>query len=219
MPLRRLLTIELDQICDSVIQMGDRVEHAIERSIEALLEYDTELAQQVIDDDEVINALRFSIEESCFALLATQQPTASDLRMVVSALHIITDLERIGDYAKGIGQLVLRMDSQPLLLSSRTTPRMASVVREMLHEALDAFVDGDVETAQRLCEKDDTVDHMYRRTFESIIQSMITKEAKVRTGMHLLFAAHNLERIGDRVTNIGERVVFMVTGTMEERNW
>jgi len=218
-PLRGLLTSELEHISDLLVQMGDRVERAIERAVEALLDQDTELAQQVIGQDAAINDLRFSIEEECFTLLATQQPAAIDLRTVVTALNIITDLERIGDYAKGIGQLVLRMYGQPLVLPSRTIPHMAGIVREMLRTALDAFVNGDVATAQRACDMDDLIDHAYRRTFESLIQAMVAREIGVRRGMHLLFAAHNLERMGDRITNIGERVIFQVTGVMEERNW
>jgi phosphate transport system protein len=218
MPLRGLLESELDKICDDVIQMGDLVEQATLRAVEALVEQDIELAQQIIEGDLTINELRFAIEDECFTLLATQYPTAIDLRTVVTALNIIIDLERIGDYAKGIGQIVVRLEGQDLPTLSQRIPHMTNIVCEMLHAALGAFVDGDVETAQSVCDMDDKVDHMYRVTFESIIQSMISREYGVRQGMHLLFVAHNLERIGDRVTNIGERVIFMVTGVMEEHN-
>jgi phosphate transport system protein len=219
MLLRGLLQSELERICDDVVQMGDRVEQAILQAVEALGDQDTELAQQVIDDDQVINDLRFSIEEASFTLLATQQPAAGDLRTVVTALNIITDLERMGDYAKGISQIVLRMRGEDLSMPSQKMPRMASLVSDMIHVALDAFVQRDAEAARRACEMDDEADHMYREIFESVLQGMIAREVSVRKGMHLLFAAHNLERIGDRVTNVGERVIFMVTGVMEERNW
>jgi phosphate transport system protein len=218
MPLRGLLQTELDRIRDDVILMGDRVEQAITRSIEALVEQDSELALQVMAEDEAINELRFSIEDSCFTVLATQQPAAIDLRIVVAALNIITDLERIGDYAKGIGQIIVRTEGTELVAVSQRTPRMANHVRDMLHDALDAFVEADIEAAERVCELDDQADHMYREIFESVLQGMIAREVGIRQGMHLLFAAHNLERIGDRVTNIAERVIFMVTGVMEERN-
>jgi phosphate transport system protein len=218
-PLRRLLQRELEQICDDVIQMGDMVEQATLQAVEALVDQDIELAQQVIDGDEAINQLRFDVEDQCFMLLATQAPVAIDLRTVVTALNIITDLERMGDYAKGIGKIVVRLEGEDLLLLPQETPRMAQVVCDMLRAALRAFVDGDVKAAQRICEMDDQVDHMYRDVFESDLQAMIAREHGVRQGLHLLFAAHNLERIGDRVTNIAERVIFMRTGVMQERNW
>lgn len=218
MPVRGLLDSELEQINDDVIRMGDRVEEAIRRSVESLLEQDPELAEQVIRDDEIINRLRFDIEEACFTLLATQQPTAIDLRTVVTALNIITELERMADHAKGIGHIVVRMGGEDLSVTLPRIPRMAEAVCDMLNTVLDAFVQKDAPVAQRVNEMDDEVDHMYRQVFESIIQNMISREYNVRKGMNLLFAAHNLERIGDRVTNIGERIVFMVTGVMSELN-
>jgi len=218
-PLRGLLDSELDQVRDRVVQMASMAEQAVLDAIEALVEQDTELAEQVVENDEAINELRFSIEESCFGLLATQQPTAVDLRIVVTALNIITDLERIGDYAKGIGQIVVRLEGEELILPSQVTPRMAHAVCNMMHDAVASFVEGDVEAAQRVAEMDDDVDQMYRELFESVVQAMVDRAQSVRAGMHLLFVAHNLERVGDRVTNIGERVIFMQTGVMEELNW
>jgi phosphate transport system protein len=218
-PLRGLLQSELERICDALVQMGDRVEQAVLQAVEALVDQDAELAQQIIDEDAAINQLRFDIEETCFTLLATQQPTAIDLRTVVAALNIITDLERIADYAKGIGQIVVRTEGQDLVMPPQKTPHMAEVVCDMLHASLDAFVERDVEAAQRMFDMDDEVDHLYRDLFEAVIQAMVAREHSVRNGMHLLFAAHNLERIGDRVTNIAERVIFAETGVMQERNW
>ena len=218
-PLRGLLDSELEHVRDSVVQMASMVEQAVLDSIEALVDQDTELAEQVVENDDDINRLRFDIEDACFTLLATQQPTAIDLRTVVTALHIITDLERIGDYAKGIGQIVVRMEGSDLVMPSQMTPRMARAVCDMMRAAVGAFVEGSAETAQQVAERDDEVDRMYRELFESVIQAMISREQGVRAGMHLLFVAHNLERVGDRVTNIGERVIFMQTGVMEELNW
>ena len=143
---------------------------------------------------------------------------AGDLRTIVTALNIITDLERMGDYAKGIGQIVVRMGGEDLFLALQKTPHMARVVSEMTHSALEAFVERDVALARHLFEMDDQVDHMYREIFESVIKAMISREHSVRKGMHLLFAAHNLERFGDRVTNICERIIFMCTGEMREQN-
>jgi phosphate transport system protein len=217
-PLRGYLQSELEEISDSVMQMGDAVERAILMAVEALADQDVELAQQIIDDDVKINQLRFDIEDKCSTVLATQQPVAGDLRALVTVLNIITELERMADYAKGIGQIVVRTEGEDIFLSLQKTPRMAEVVCEMMHAALQAFVEGDVATAERLFGMDDEVDHMYRDIFESVIKSMVSREQSVRKGMNLLFAAHNLERIGDRVTNICERIIFMQTGVMKEQN-
>lgn len=216
--LRGVLQSELEEISDDLTHMGGLVEHAIVQSVEALSDQDVELAQQVIDQDEQINQLRFDIEDRCFTVLATQQPVARDLRAIVTALNIITDLERMGDYAKGIGQLVIRMQGEDLFLSLDKMPDMAETVRSMVHAALEAFAEQDIGRARQLFEMEDAVDHMYREIFESAIRDMISGAHSVRRGMHLLFAAHNLERIGDRVTNICERIIFMSTGVMEERN-
>jgi phosphate transport system protein len=217
-PLRGVLQSELEEISDGVTQMGDLVERALLQVVEALEDQDVELAQQTIADDEHINQLRFDIEDQCFTVLATQQPVARDLRTIVTALNIITDLERMGDYAKGIGQIVVRMGGEDLFLALQKTPLMARAVCEMTHRALEAFVERDVDLARQLFGMDDQVDHMYREIFESVIKAMISREQSVRKGMHLLFAAHNLERFGDRVTNICERIIFMCTGEMREHN-
>ena len=216
--LRGVLESELEEMSDALTQMGGLVERAIVRSVEALSDQDVELAQQIIDEDERINQLRFEIEELCFTVLATQQPVARDLRAIVTALNTITDLERMGDYAKGIGQLVIRMQGEDLFLSLDKMPVMAETVRDMVHAALEALVEQDNDRARQLFGMDDQVDHMYREIFESAIRDMISREHSVRKGMHLLFAAHNMERIGDRVTNICERIIFMSTGVMEEQN-
>jgi len=217
-PLRGALQSELEQVSNGLAQMGEEVVRAILQAIDALERGDVELAQQVVDRDQVINQMRFDIEHQCFTLLATQQPAAIDLRTVVTALNIITDLERMGDYAKGIGQIVVRTGGENLFLPQQETPQMANAVCDMLRMALEAFVDGDVEKAQLVFDLDDNVDHLYRGVFEMVIQSMVARKLSVRKGMYLLFAAHNLERIGDRVTNIGERVIFMQTGVMAEQN-
>jgi phosphate transport system protein len=216
--LRGTLRSELEQIGSSLVQMGKKVVPAILQAIDAFTTGNVALAQQVIDGDKVINQLRFEIEHRCFTLLATQQPAAIDLRTVVTALNIITDLERMGDYAKGIGEIVIRTNGQNLSLPQFKIPHMAETVCDMLSTALDAFVEGDVEKAQSVFDLDDHVDHMYREIFEAVIQSMVDRDRGVQRGMYLLFAAHNLERIGDRVTNIGERVIFMQTGVMAEKN-
>ena len=217
-PVRGRLQSQLDRIAGRVTQMGEMVDRAIQRAVQSLSERDVELAQQVIAEDEAINTLRFDIEDECYTLLATQQPAASDLRLVVAALHTVTELERIADYAKGIGQLLLRVEGEQLLLPAQTTLRMAEFVGEMMRTVLEAFAEGDISKAEGVFAMDDDIDHLYREVYESIIHAMVTHRHGVQKGMHLLFAAHNLERMGDRVTNISEHVIFMRTGVMEEQN-
>jgi len=217
-PVRGKLQNELDQITEGLTQMGRLVERAIIRAVKALSDQDLDLAQRVIQEDDAINQLRWDIEEQCFSLLATQQPAASDLRNVVAALNIIIDLERIGDYAKGIGQIVINVKGEDLFLPTQKTPRMAEFVCDMVRTSLEAFLEGDVEKARRIFDLDHQVDYIYREVFESVIHVMAARRHGVHKGMHLLFAAHNLERIGDRATNIGERAIFAQTGVMEELN-
>jgi phosphate transport system protein len=217
-PVRSILQDKLDQIMEGLTYMGKLVDRAIQRAVQSLSEQNVELARQVIAEDEAINELRFDIEEKCYTLLATQQPAAGDLRLVVAALHTITELERIADYAKGIGQILLRVEGKQLLLSSQKTLRMAEHVGEMLRTVLEAFSERNPAKAEGVFPMDDDIDHVYREVYESIIQAMVAEGHGVQRGMHLLFAAHNLERMGDRVTNIGERVIFMRTGVMEEQN-
>jgi phosphate transport system protein len=217
-PVRSKLQTELGRITDGVREMGRLVERAVMRAVKALADQDVELGQQVIEDDEAINQLRFDIEAVCFAAMATQQPAAGDLRTIVAALNIITDLERMGDHAKGIGQIVINVEGEPLFLPAQKTPRMAKAVCQMIRTSVEAFVEGDVGKARRSFGLDDHVDGLYREVFESVIHAMVTRRQGVHKGMHLLFAAHNLERIGDRATNISERAIFSQTGVMEEQN-
>ena len=165
-----------------------------------------------------INRKRFEIEEKCLLLLATQQPMASDLRIIAGIMNIITDLERMGDHAEGIAKINLMMGDEPLLKPLVDVPRMADKTREMLRRTLDAFVARDAEAAKKLASEDDIVDELYNTVYRDLLDIMIGDPTTVSRATYLLWVAHNLERIGDRITNICERIVFMVTGQMEEMN-
>ena len=174
--------------------------------------------REIIERDELVNALRFEIEEACLALIATQQPAASDLRAVIAAMNIVVDLERMGDHASGIAKTTIRMGDEPLLKPLIDIPRMARLALEMLRGTLKAFVDVDPETAKVIAQRDEEMDFLYRAIFDELVEIMARSPEGVERATYLLWTAHNLERIGDRVTNIAERVVFMSTGNIEELN-
>jgi phosphate transport system protein len=198
--------------------MGDMLMAAIDRSVVALREQDLGLAHQVASEDERLNGLRFDIEEACLSLIATQQPAAGDLRAVVAALNIVSDLERMGDHAAGIARTVLRIGGAPTLLPPADIERMAACCQSMLGETLEAFVARNAEGARRIAARDDEIDALYTRLFQELLAAMIADPGRTTEALHLLFIGHNLERIGDRVTNIAERVVFAAGGEMRELN-
>ncbi|MCK4693186.1 MAG: phosphate signaling complex protein PhoU [Anaerolineales bacterium] len=209
---------EFAQIQESLLQMGLMVDQAIALSLESLQNRDHALAKQVIDDDEEINAIRFKIEDACLALIATQQPAASDLRSVVAVITIVINMERMADHAAGIAKTVILMGDEPLLKPLIDIPRMVRLAQEMLGEVLQAFVDNDADTAQAIADRDDEMDHLYQAIFEELLEIMADKPDSIERATYLLWCAHNLERIGDRVTNIAERVIFVSTGDMRELN-
>lgn len=213
---RGRLDKELGQIQNHVLRLSSMVEEAILQSIEALKERDVNLARQIIHDDQAINALRYAIEEECLAVIATQQPVAGDLRTIVAAMHIAIELERMADHAEGIAQLVTRMADEPLLKPLIDIPRMADIACEMLRATVDAFVVRDASAAQAMATRDDELDQLYDQIFRELLTYMLQDPRSINRATFLLWVAHNLERIGDRITNIGERVVFMSTGRLEE---
>jgi phosphate transport system protein len=216
--LRATYDREFNQVVDNILKLGNLVDLAIASALKSLQGRDQALAQQVITDDEHINLLRFEIEEACLVLIATQQPTAGDLRTVIAAMNIVVDLERMADHAAGIAKTVIRMGDEPLLKPLIDIPRMAQLAREMLRAALDAFVTRDPQKAQDTAAIDEDIDHLYRAIFDELVEIMAHKPEGVERATYLLWCAHNLERIGDRVTNISERVIFMTTGDMRELN-
>ena len=198
--------------------MATMVESAITRSIEALKDRDTDLARQVIADDLKVNATRYELEHKCMELVATQQPIAGDLRTVFSVLHIIVDLERMGDHAEGIAKIAIMLASDPPLKPYIDIPRMAETASGMLMASLEAFKDRDEAAARRIVNQDDEVDALYDLVYRELLTIMIADPTTIERATHLTWVAHNLERIADRTTNICERVVFLVSGQIEELN-
>ena len=209
---------QIGELQDDLLALGDLVDTAIERSIQSLANRDLELAQKIIDEDALINRAQRDLEERCLVLIATQQPMASDLRIIIAVSSIAIELERMGDYAKGIAKITLMIGDRPLLKPLIDVPRMAEKGRQLLHQQLDAFIRRDPDSARRLGVEDDEIDALYDQVYRELLFFMTQDPKTITRATHLLWVAHNLERIADRTTNIGERVVFLVTGQVEELN-
>jgi len=209
---------QLSEIQEDMLVMADMVEVAIERSIESLKSRDSELARQIIVDDIKINNKRYEIEEKCLEVIAMQQPIASDLRTLVAVLHIIVDLERMGDHAEGNAKVATMLNEEPPLKPYIDIPRMAEIAIRMLNNSLEAFKHHDVELARKTCDLDDDVDALYDQVYREVLVYMLNDPRTIERGTHVTWIAHNLERIADRATNICERVVYMVEGKIEELN-
>jgi phosphate transport system protein len=192
------------------------VEQAILTSVESLKKRDLKSAEGILKSDLLINTKRFEIENKLMILIATQQPMAHDLRLLASCMEIISELERMGDYAKGIANINLRMGKEPLLKPLIDIPRMAQKGADMLHRALTAFVNEDVETAKTIPIEDDEVDALYNQVYRELMTFVIQDPTTIERANWLLWVAHNLERVADRVTNICERTIFIATGEMAE---
>jgi phosphate transport system protein len=207
---------ELERLQDEVLVLGSMVEKAVSRSVDALRARDVGLARALEAEDILINRKRFEIEEAALLQIATQQPMASDLRRLAAVLHIVTDLERMGDYAAGIAHICVEIGDQPHIKPLIDIPRMGDKAVSMLRRALDAFVERDVEAAVAIAAEDDEVDALYQQVYRELLTIMLANPRTIDQATHLLWAAHNLERVADRVQNICERVVFVVTGRMRE---
>jgi phosphate transport system protein len=218
MTTRRTFDIEIQALKDEIIVMGSLVEQAMLDSVEALKKRDIEWSKRVIAKDADINAKRFTLENQVMVLIATQQPMARDLRVIASILEVISELERMGDYAKGIGVINIRMGDQPPLKPLVDIPRMASKGNDMLHRALAAFVNEDAAAARLIPAEDDEVDLLYEQVYRELMTYIIADPRSIERANWLLWASHNLERFADRVTNICERTVFIVTGEYDEGN-
>jgi phosphate transport system protein len=216
MEIRAAFHKKLREIQDDILAMGSMVGKAIIRSVDALKNRDLELAHQIIADDQKINNKRFDIEEKCIELIATQQPMASDLRIIIAILNITTEIERIGDYAVGIARITIMIGDEPPLKPLIDIPRMAEQTVDMLQRSLNAFLNRDAESAKKISSEDDLVDHLYDQVFRELLIFMAEDPKTITRATRLMWVAHNLERAADRVTNICERVVFIVTGKMEE---
>jgi phosphate transport system protein len=208
---------QLQVLLDQVLVLGSMVEQAVLDSLEALKHRDLATARRIYDADLQINEKRYAIESGCITLIATQQPMARDVRFLAAILEIITELERIGDYAKGIckiTQLVSEEDIDPGLIYN--LQQMANLGLDMLHRALDAFVSGDASIARQIPAEDSKVDALYNQMYRKLMQQMAADITTIDRANHIMWAAHNLERMSDRVTNICERIVYVATGEMKE---
>ncbi len=216
--IRSALDREENRIKDDLLRMGSMIESAIDRAIAALKQRDASLAQQVVDDDRLINQLRYRVEDECLTVIATQQPAAHDLRVIVAATHVAVEMERMADHAAGIASITLRMIDQPLLKPLIDMPIMAGIVKEMTRSGLDSFIHNDVDLAHRTILRDDEVDQMYQQIFRELLTYMLEDPKNISRATFLLWVAHNLERIGDRATNVCERTIFVSTGQLRDSN-
>jgi phosphate transport system protein len=213
---RESLDRKLQGLIDQVLVLGSMVENALTESVEGLKEKDIEGSRRLVADDGLINERRFEVEAGALALIATQQPMARDLRTIAAVLDIASELERIGDYAKGIARINLMIGAQPFIKPLVDLPAMASRAREMLHLSLEAFVRGDADLARSIPGRDDEVDALYNQVYRELLTLIMADPSRIDQANHLLWAAHNLERAADRVTNICERVIFTVSGELVE---
>lgn len=201
-----------------LMQMSSMAGAALKDAMQALAKRDIETSKRIVRNDVLINRKRFDIEEKCILLIATQQPMAVDLRVLTAIINIITDLERIGDHAEGIAKISVSIGDAPLVKPLIDMPRMADMAGSMLKRCMEAFIARDVETAKKICNEDDDVDALYDAIYNELVMMMVRDPRIIKDATYLIWGAHNLERIADRVTNIAERVVYMVTGKMEEMN-
>jgi phosphate transport system protein len=214
--VRKAFETEMRQLKDDILVLGSMVEHALIGSVEALKKRDVKAAEAIIAEDKEINRKRFALEDEIMVLIATQQPMAKDLRLLASCMEITSELERMGDYAKGIANINVRMGDKPLLKPLIDIPRMAQKGVDMLHRALTAFVSEDVEAAKAIPVEDDEVDALYNQIYRELMVFIIEDPKNIERANWLLWVAHNIERFADRVTNICERTVFIVTGRFDE---
>jgi phosphate transport system protein len=216
--VRQVFHEQIRELLEDLLEMGQMVADSIDRAVQALAEQNEDMAQQVIDFDDEINAFQREIDEKCLVLIATQQPMASDLRAILAVSNIAAELERIGDYSEGIARLAIKLAGKPLLKPLIDIPRMAEEGRRMLLTSLEAFARQDVEAAAQLGKADDVVDALYDQVYRELLVFMMEEPRTITQATYLLWVAHNLERIADRTTNIAERVIFMDSGKIVDLN-
>jgi len=216
MPIRNTFERHLGDLRDDLLRLSSMTDRAIADSIKALIDRDAALAQQVSSTDAKLNELRYQIEEHAYTLIATQQPNATDLRVIVGAANVAINLERIGDHAAGIARLTIRMADQPLLKPLIDVPQMAEVGRSMVRDSVTAFLNQDVALAEQVVQRDEQVDRLHKQVYNELIGFMTKDPSTVERATFLLWVSHNLERIGDRATNICERAIYVATGELKE---
>lgn len=218
MAIRRRYLKQIEDLQHEILRMGCRVEEAVKKAIEALEKQDVELAQKVIEEDRVFDDMELVIEKRCVQLIVTEQPVARDLRIIMTALKVVTDLERIADYAEGIAKLAIRIQDEVYIELLIDIPKMAELAIGMVNDALSAYVELDAEKAEEICRRDDEVDAMYSKLFDETTSHMMDNPKNVRQATHLLFVSKYLERIADHATNLCEWIIYIVTGELKELN-
>ncbi len=214
---RELFRQELAEIQKEILVMGSMAEKATHDALESLRTGDLEWAQRIVKEDSIIDQKRYEIEEKTIFVVASQQPMATDLRTLISALYIITDLERIADHAEGIARINIMLgDDSELPRKLGYIPKMGELSITMLRDCLKAYIDSDINEARRICEADDEVDRLQDAVYTEAFKNMIDDNSTIQDNTYRLWTAHNLERIADRCTNICERIIFIVTGSMSE---
>jgi len=214
---RELLDRKIRHLLDELLVLDSMVEQAIIDSVDALKRRDLAMARKVYDSDAKVNAKRFEIENECMITIATQQPImAGDLRLLASILEVVGELERMGDYAKGIAKICLMLGDQPHVKPLIDIPRMAEIAVSMLHRAVGAFISKDTEAAKLIPQEDDMVDGLYNQIYRELVAIMLTNPTTIDRANYLMWAAHNLERVADRVTNVCERAIYVTTGELKE---
>jgi phosphate transport system protein len=216
--IRKSFGEHIKELEKDIVNMGQMVIKAIEGSIDALKRQDLDQAQRIVKGDEQINLKRWEIEERCITLIATQQPVATDLREIIAILNIVTELERMGDYAEGIGKIVILYGREPQIKALVDIPQMAQKATSMLKRSLEAFVARDAKMAEAICGEDDEVDNLHDQVYRVMLTYMMEDPKIITRATYLIWAAHNIERIADRVTNICERIVFLATGKLPQVN-
>lgn len=214
--MRKTFESEIQQLKDDLLLLGSMVEQAVLQSVHALKTRDIDASRRVYEMDNQINAKRYAIEEQVMVTIATQQPAAHDLRLLASILEIAGELERMGDYAKGIATVNIRMGDQALLKPLIDIPRMAKLAVDMLNRALTAFINEDAESARSIPREDDQIDELYNQVYRELMTYVMADAKTIERANWLLWVAHNLERLADRVTNICERTIFIVSGDLKE---
>lgn len=214
--VRTLFSRELAKLQDDVLMLGSMVCQALLEAVDALRARDHDAARRIIANDRQINARKFALEEDCLTLIATQQPMARDLRFLAAVLDISTELERMGDYAKGISKITIYLGHEPLIMPLGEISRMCEKTVDMLKRSLDAFISRDLDAARTIPLEDDEIDALYNKINRELIEQIIKNPDVIDRANYLSWVAHNLERAADRVTNICERVIYTVTGELLE---
>lgn len=215
---RNSFDTSLHELHNELLRMGSIVEKQIYKCIDALVNQNCDLAEQVIKDDDLVDDLQKEIEDKCIKLIATQQPLAHDLRDIFTTSKIVTDLERMADHAVDIAKITLRLKNEKYIKKLIDIPRMAEIVKEMIKLSLDAYVSGDVDKAYATCKMDDEVDAIYRQVFSELLVIMMEDSRAINQATQFLFICKFLERVADHTTNICEWTIYLVTGEQIDLN-